>query len=630
MREMKNSCLVLLLVLFANYLFGQEVPAKMDFAGMKLKITESGRREIQKDVDALVRSEKHFKAKLEKVEEYFPLIERVFREEGLPEDFKYLTIQESALVPDAVSTSNAVGFWQFKKVSAAEVGLRVDNKIDERMHIIAATRGAAKYLQKNNYFFNNWLHALQAYQMGPTGAMEVLGDKDNGARTMQVTKKTYWYVRKYLAHKIAFQDAIGKHETSPKTLVEYHRSAGKTLKQISKEVGVSEDLLYSYNKWIRGKRIPDDATQVVVVPMENLKKADLLAFSKDDTPNPTFEQVEARRYPVIERNNSMRPFLVEINGLKGILASKEDSQESLAEFGDLAVTKFRKYNDLNLLTSVDEDEVYYLEAKRGKAKIHYHTVKEGETLWQISQRYGIKLRSLIAKNRMGDNRELKDGRVLWLRKKRPASLPVEYRQNFKPAKIVAQVVQEDGEVDKEETTKVADEGLNEIKETSPEVEETTLVEDFQREFEDVKPIKSVTVSETNLDVSNEEVSDLAKPAEQVKFKTHVVKQGQTLFSIAKEYGVALEDILSWNDITREEGVKIDQELKIIAQDSIDNVDSENLSDTETYIYHEVTKGDTLFSIAKRYGVSVDNIIDWNSKKSADLRLGEKLTIKNNQ
>ena len=75
----------------------------------------------------------------------------ILKENGIPDDFKYLAIQESGFISDAVSSSNAVGFWQFKKLTADEVGLRVDRKIDERQNIVTSSRGAAKYLQKNNF-----------------------------------------------------------------------------------------------------------------------------------------------------------------------------------------------------------------------------------------------------------------------------------------------------------------------------------------------------------------------------------------------------------------------------------------------------------------------------------------------
>src|SRR4051812_1486685 len=92
---------------------GPQVPHKMQFADLTLTIRDDARREIQKDVDALTLSPKHFNIKVERAKTYFPLIEKVFREEGVPEDFKFLVLQESALIADAVSVSNAVGFWQF-------------------------------------------------------------------------------------------------------------------------------------------------------------------------------------------------------------------------------------------------------------------------------------------------------------------------------------------------------------------------------------------------------------------------------------------------------------------------------------------------------------------------------------
>src|SRR4051812_40554539 len=123
----------------------QTVPHKIQFAGMTLTIRDDAREEIQKDVDMLTRSPKYFEVKAERARTYFPIIERIFAEERVPDDFKFLALQESALIADAVSTSNAVGFWQFKDFTAREVGMRVDNEVDERMNIVSATRGAAKY-----------------------------------------------------------------------------------------------------------------------------------------------------------------------------------------------------------------------------------------------------------------------------------------------------------------------------------------------------------------------------------------------------------------------------------------------------------------------------------------------------
>src|SRR5688572_8434543 len=122
-----------------------QVPHKMHFGGMTLNIHADARAEIQKDVDRLHSSPRYFNLMVERAKTYFPIIERTFKEERVPDDLKYLALQESALISNAVSTSNAVGYWQFKAETAKEMGLLVNNRVDERMNIVAASRGAAKY-----------------------------------------------------------------------------------------------------------------------------------------------------------------------------------------------------------------------------------------------------------------------------------------------------------------------------------------------------------------------------------------------------------------------------------------------------------------------------------------------------
>ena len=70
-----------------------QVPHKMSFAGMTLTIRDDAKREIQKDVDALAQSPKHFAIKAERAKTYFPIIEKIFADEGVPDDFKYLALQ---------------------------------------------------------------------------------------------------------------------------------------------------------------------------------------------------------------------------------------------------------------------------------------------------------------------------------------------------------------------------------------------------------------------------------------------------------------------------------------------------------------------------------------------------------
>ena len=404
-----------------------QVPTNMQFADIELKITEHARREIQADVDALTASARFFNAKVDRAAMYMPFVEQVFEEEKLPQDFKYLAIQESGFISDAVSTSNAVGFWQFKKLTANEVGLRVDRNIDERKNIIASSRGAAQYLQKNNFYFNNWLYALQAYQMGAGGAMEALGDVKGGEKKLTIDKKTYWYVKKYLAHKIAFEAALENAMQAAPKLIVYEEGSGKTLDEIGSELKVSPDELEEFNTWLMTKRIPDDKFYPVIVPSSDAANALANAAPTANTiksVGSNNSELPPKREIVLGEDAFRR---ITLNGLKAVITNQEMTVDELADLLDNDPNKLIGYNDILPHERITVGQVYYLQAKRGKARIYYHTVQEGESLWMIAQNYGIKYASLIKKNRIEDEDEtLEPGRILWLKKKRPANLPVEY------------------------------------------------------------------------------------------------------------------------------------------------------------------------------------------------------------
>ncbi|NJO01727.1 MAG: lytic transglycosylase domain-containing protein [Bacteroidia bacterium] len=120
------------------------VPGEMYLGQLRLTLTPQAQQAIQKDVDLLMRSRKYYIDKLKRIDIYMVIIEQELKSANLPADFKYLPIQESALIANAISRSNAVGYWQFKEAAAREVGLAVDAKVDERMNIVAASQGAAR------------------------------------------------------------------------------------------------------------------------------------------------------------------------------------------------------------------------------------------------------------------------------------------------------------------------------------------------------------------------------------------------------------------------------------------------------------------------------------------------------
>ena len=420
------SFLITPLFIFAQDFSVPQVPNKMKFADIQLKITEAARREIQSDVDALTASTKFFNAKVNRSAMYMPFVEKVFREEGLPDDFKYLAIQESGFIADAMSSSNAVGFWQFKKLTADEVGLRVDNRVDERQNIIASSLGAAKYLQKSNFYFNNWIYTLQAYQMGAGGAREALGDVKGGEKHLTIDKKTYWYVKKYLAHKIAFEKAIEEAKQGPSKLKLYAKGGGKSLKSIAGELNVDEGQLEDFNTWLLGNKIPQDKIYQVIIPSLD---ASMILAAANPKKTSTQQAGSSSSLPptrdIILGEDAYRK--IKLNDLPGVIAYEEMTVDELADLLDFDPNKLISYNDLLPHNRIIVGQIYYLKSKRSKARIFYHTVQEGDTVWMVAQNYGVKQNNLMKMNRIIDSEtDLQVGRVLWLKKTRPESTPVEY------------------------------------------------------------------------------------------------------------------------------------------------------------------------------------------------------------
>ena len=410
------------------------VPERVTFADIAVQLDPDARRIVQQDVNALMANQQYWVAKLDRVALYFPMIEAILMKEGVPTDFKYLAVQESSLTPDAVSTSTAVGYWQFKKETAMDYGLRVDEEIDERKSITASTRGAAAYLKKNNTQFNNWVASLYSYYLGASGISKLIPPDWAYAREVALDGRTDRYILRFFAHKIAIENALKFHQTNNRfALIDYPKGGGKTMRTIAEELGVEEFELRKYNRWVLGDAVPTDKAYVMAVPVASTQINDVRqkigSVSSGPGKAPELAQSDVG-FPVLRRVTASTPgkndpVLYEINGLPGIQAQAGDNASSLARKAKISLSSFIRYNDMDESDPVIVNDIYYLAKKRKKALVPFHTVRDAETSRSISQRYGLRLKKLLRFNRLDRGQQLTTGRVMWLRERRPANRSIE-------------------------------------------------------------------------------------------------------------------------------------------------------------------------------------------------------------
>jgi len=144
---------------------------------------------------------------LKRAGRYFPEIEAILEQEGLPEDLKYLAVIESGLRPHAGSSAGAVGYWQFIRATALRYGLAVDNRKDLRRNLEASTRAAARYFKDLYAQFGSWHLAAAAYNMGEQGvAAEMLAQEVDDYYRLYLHLETQRYVPKAVAAKLIMSD----------------------------------------------------------------------------------------------------------------------------------------------------------------------------------------------------------------------------------------------------------------------------------------------------------------------------------------------------------------------------------------------------------------------------------------
>ncbi|MBQ2508842.1 MAG: lytic transglycosylase domain-containing protein [Bacteroidales bacterium] len=187
-------------------IYAPVLPDTLVFAGEKVPLETFYVRE---GLDRELLSNMYFHSStllnMKRAGRYFPIIEPILRENGVPQDFKYLCVIESGL-QNVTSPAKAQGYWQFIKTTGTTYGLTVTDEIDMRNDLEASTRAACKYLKSLRSSLGSWTAAAAAYNCGEVGLRSRMSKQSvSSYYDTRLNSETARYVYRILAIKLIFQ-----------------------------------------------------------------------------------------------------------------------------------------------------------------------------------------------------------------------------------------------------------------------------------------------------------------------------------------------------------------------------------------------------------------------------------------
>lgn len=538
-------------------------------------------------------------------EYYFPMFEEALARQNVPLEIKYLAIVESALNPKAVSRVGATGLWQFMYQTGKQYNLGIDSYVDERSDPLKASEAAAQYMANMYRIFGDWDLVLASYNSGPGNVAKAIrrsgGQQNFWNIRKNLPKETQGYVPAFLAtmyiyeyhkeHGIVPNRALVKHFQTDTVMVRQQL----TFKQISDLLDIPVAQLQLLNPSYKLNTVPAYHDKPHYLRLPNDKVA---IFTSNE------ESIYA--YASHEQSNRERPY----GGIQQALASKDSSKYS------------------------GETE------SRMVSRTRFHKVRRGDSLGEISQKYGVSVASIKKWNKLrGNTAPL--GRKL----KIVTSEAVASRSSKATAAKTDIAITETKEIKKQKTDS-----------TLAKAPEFYVVQNgdnlgavarkFNVSVEDIKKWNNLADNNIQLDsklkiqqlINNEEETAATETSKEIAYKTeeYVVAKGDNLSTIAKKNNITLTELKEWNNLS-DNNVLIGSKLVVSKKEITEDLVAEKAAKKDKRIaasksknkqdHYYVKKGDSLFSIAKKYpGVTISDIKKWNGISGDNLKPGMKLKI----
>lgn len=614
----------------------------------------------------------HFARWLERKGRWEAMITQELAVHGLPRDLLYLAMIESGFNPRATSPAAAAGIWQFIPATGRRFGLRIDRYVDERRDPWKSTQAAIRYLSVLYQMYGDWKLAMASYNCGENcvgRAIRRAGTSDYWS--LPIPRETKDYVPRIFAATI-----LGKNPRAhgfditpwdPVVIDTFTVEGGLTFAQIGDALGVPAESIAVLNPALtRGTTPPVKADWVVHLPVGSRER---FASAEPDLER-SYQAPQPQRFTYKVRR-------------------KQSVSSIAANFG-VSASDVRRWNRISSRTKTvraGRQLVIWGDApsvglavrepplrsggdgipERTGWKLKSHKVRRGETFASIARRYGVTMEQLAEWNGISSGK-LKAGKRIYV------SAPSEGRPISAPlvvASVAAPVVPKLGAL--AETELMADDAdgstlANPGSSPSPMARPAShrvrkgetligLAARFQVSVEDLRAWNHLESDHVRagvrLRLDGEKVAragtshEMEKPTRSARIvhlssnladdpitRTHRIAPGETLESIARQYGVAISSLKILNRL-RNSRIVAGQKLSIPAsagriETRSDELRTEasarSLPNRPSTVRYVVREGDSLYSIARERSTTVDTLMSINGLRNAGIRAGQVLEV----